>query len=207
MPTEALNAARKAEQLAPNDAEVLFYVGSALTTGQMFEPAADVFKKVVLLKPDFGLAHTQLCSLLFVLQNYKDGMPVCRRSVELSAPDTRNLARATLANMYSLSKQYDRAIAELEAVIKDEPRFVYAHQAMGVTYMLMKKWDRSIAAFKEAVRIEPENAESHLQLGAVYWEAGKKAEAYQEYAILLNLNPKYAEQLKSVFTPDKKATN
>src|SRR5687768_8608044 len=202
MPAEALKAARRAEQLAPNDAEVLFYVGSALATGQMFEPAADIFRKVVSLKPDFAIAQTQLCSLMFVLQNYKEGMPVCRRSVALSNSQTRSLARAVLANMYSLSKDYDRAIAELQAVIKDDPKFVYAHQALGVTYMLMKKWDKSIAAFKEAIRIEPENAESHLQLGAVYWEAGKSSEANQEYAILLNLNPKYAEQLKSVFTEE-----
>lgn len=197
-PTEALQAARRAQQLAPDDPETLMHVGLALGIGQMFEPAYDVFKEVVRLKPDYALARVQLCSMSMVLERYDEGLPHCLRAVELSGPESRNLSRVTMASMYALGKRYDQAIAEANAVIRDDPKSSFAYQSLGTTYMLMKKYDKSVAAFKQAIRLSPELAEAHLQIGAVYAESGNLSEASREYSILLNMNPGYAAQLKAM---------
>jgi Flp pilus assembly protein TadD len=56
---------------------------------------------------------------------------------------------------------------------------------------------------KEAIRLSPETAELHLQLGTVYSESGNPQAAEQEYVVLLNLNPNYAVQLRSVMDENK----
>ena len=202
-PNEALRAARRAQQLAPNDPDTLFNVGLALVVGQMFEPAYDVFKEVVRLKPEHAMARAQLCTVAGYLERYDEGLPQCFKSVELADPSTRNFSRLALANMYAFSKKFDQALAEANALIKEDPKWFYAWQSLGVTYFLMKKWDKSVSSLKEAIRLSPETAELHLQLGTVYSESGSPQAAEQEYVVLLNLNPNYAVQLRSVMDENK----
>jgi tetratricopeptide (TPR) repeat protein len=125
----------------------------------------------------------------------------------LSAPQDKPLARTSLANMYAIAKRYDEAIAEANAVLQEQPQgsaVLSAYYSLGTTYSLMKKYDKAIAALKKVISLAPELAEPHMTLAAIYWDAKKKSEYLQEYGILLNLNPKYAEQLKAAIEADKK---
>jgi tetratricopeptide (TPR) repeat protein len=198
MPNEALQAARRAQHLAPNDARVLAHVGMALTVGQVYEPAYDVLSEAVRLDPNDGVVLGQLCNVSMLTGRYKEGLPKCLRAVELSGPESRILNRIILANMYAVNKRYGEAIAELNAVLKEEPGSSFAYMGLGNAYMLQKKYDRAIEALKQAMRLDPESAEIHLNLGVTYSEAGMPAEAAGEYAVLLSMNPGYAAQLKSV---------
>lgn len=203
MPNEALQAARRAQQLAPDDPGTLNQVGNALVIGQMFDPAYDVFKQVVRLDPNNALARSQICSLTIFKKNYKEGLEECRRAVELSGPETRNLARVSLANVYSFAGQPEKALVEANAVLKEDPKMIQAHQALGIAYIHMKKWDKAIAATREGIRVSPETPELQLQLGVIYSESGDQEGAMQQYAVLLNMNPNYAVQLKTVMDENK----
>jgi tetratricopeptide (TPR) repeat protein len=198
MPTEALQAARRAQHLAPNDARTLAHVGMALAVGQVYEPAYEVLDQAVRLDPNDGTVLGQLCNVAMLTGRYKEGLPKCLRAVELSGPESKILNRIILANMYAVNKRYDEAISEVNAVLKEEPGSAFAYMALGNAYLLQKKYDRSIDALKQALRLAPESPEVHLNLGVTYAEAGKPAEAAVEYAVLLNLNPGYAAQLKAV---------
>ncbi len=203
-PKEALQAAKRAEELAPNDAVTLFWVGSALSIGQLFEEASETLKKAAALEPGNGLVRVQLCNALFVLNKVQEGLPECEQAVKLSKPEDKPLARTTLANMYARARRFDNAIAEANGVVKEQPNFAGAYYSLGTTYFLMKKYDKAIEAMKKVLSLAPELAETHLTLGAIYWEAKKKAEYLQEYNTLLKMNPKYAEQLKAATVTGKK---
>lgn len=203
-PNEALQSARRVQQLAPNDAMAQFAVGSALAIGELWEPALQAFKEAARLDPKNGSVRVQLCNAMWVLNKQKEGLPECEQAVRLSTPEEKPIARTALANMYARSKQYDKAIAEFNAVIKEKPDFFFAHMSLGQTYGLMKKYDKAIEALKKAINLQPEMAELHFILGTIYWDAKKKSEYLQEYGILLNLSPKYAEQLRATVEMDKK---
>ena len=92
---------------------------------------------------------------------------------------------------------------EANAVIKDDPKMPMAHMSLGYAYLNMKKWSEAISALKETIRLAPELAEAHHLLGLTYFGAGRKEDAMQEYAVLLNLNPNYAIQFKAEMDEDK----
>ena len=125
----------------------------------MFEPAYDVFKQVVRLKPEHAMARAQLCSIAGYLERFDEGLPQCFKSVELADASTRNFSRLALANMYAFTKKYDQAIAGANELIKEDPTWFYAWQSLGLTYFLMKKWDKSVSSLRKrsACRPRPPN--------------------------------------------------
>ena len=49
-----------------------------------------------------------------------------------------NFSRLAVGDMYAFSKKFDQALAEANALIKEDPKWFYAWQSLGVTYFLMK---------------------------------------------------------------------
>jgi len=95
-----------------------------------------------------------------------------------------------LAMRYKESGDYDRAISELQAAIKDNPRFKKAYNQLGVLYGKVGLYDKAADQFRCAVELDPSYASGFYNLGVLCQaHLNKPAEAVVAYQRYLALNP------------------
>lgn len=96
-------------------------------------------------------------------------------------------------NEYIQSGQFDKAIAEFEAVLKIEPERVSALTNLGVAYYNVGRLDDAIAQYQKALEIGPDDADIHSNMAAAYVQKNDLASALAEYQKALEINPKLAQ--------------
>jgi Flp pilus assembly protein TadD len=90
-------------------------------------------------------------------------------------------------------EEYDKAIAEFEAALEQEPDNVAALTMLGVAYYSKFQFDEAISQYEEALEIAPQDPDIHSNLAAAYVQTGKLAKAQQEYQTAVDLQPDLAE--------------
>ncbi|MBW2663601.1 MAG: tetratricopeptide repeat protein, partial [Deltaproteobacteria bacterium] len=72
--------------------------------------------------------------------------------------------------------------------LKINPRFVDAHNNLGICYFDKGKIDKAISQFQHALRINSNHADAHYNLGVAYGSKGKYDMAFKEMRIARRLN-------------------
>jgi len=71
--------------------------------------------------------------------------------------------------MQALSDQGpDRGIAQLQAVVKQQPNFVEGHNALAEAYFSKSQYPQAEAEFKRVLELQPANSQARFELGLVY---------------------------------------
>ena len=108
----------------------------------------------------------------------------------ISGCGKREARHYELALRYKESGDYDKAIGELQAAIKINPRFEKAYNQLGVLYGRVALYDKAAEQFKKAVEINPEFATAHYNLGVLYQShLNRPADAVSAYRRYLALAP------------------
>lgn len=87
-------------------------------------------------------------------------------------------------------KEYDKALDDLNKIIKSDPSFAYAYNDRGSVYKEQSKLDDAIADYKKAVTIDKSLKIAHNNLGTAYRKKGQYDLAIASYnaAIALDKN-------------------
>jgi tetratricopeptide (TPR) repeat protein len=78
---------------------------------------------------------------------------------------------------YYQQKQYEKAIVEFEAIVKDQPKYEFGHRVLGLSYLSVRKYDRAISSFQKAVELTPDNFVSLSGLALAYFNSGRYRQA------------------------------
>jgi TolB-like protein/Flp pilus assembly protein TadD len=81
------------------------------------------------------------------------------------------------------ARRYDRVVAEMQALLRTDPRFVPAHTFLGMALAQEKEYDEAIGSFERARRLE-DIAYILGPLGYIYGVAGRQREAREILAEL-----------------------
>lgn len=74
------------------------------------------------------------------------------------------------ATQYNKNRLWDKAIKDLEAVVKLAPDFIDAHYKLASIYFGRKKYDQAEAALKKVIEIDPiYRPQAHYELGYLSW--------------------------------------
>ena len=73
-----------------------------------------------------------------------------------------------------------------------------AYLTLGRAHCRLNQLAKSASAYQQAVRLDPDSAESHFELGSVLLLLGDFAGAERESALLEELNPSMAEELRKL---------
>jgi eukaryotic-like serine/threonine-protein kinase len=92
------------------------------------------------------------------------------------------LIRANVGVIHYFARQYDRAIEDLENLLRDQPDFSTAHWGLGLAYEQKGSYDRAATEFETANARRGIN--SLASLGHLYGTMGQKAKAEQILAEL-----------------------
>ncbi len=96
------------------------------------------------------------------------------------------------AVMWSVRKEYARAIADYEAALALKPEMAAAHSGRGVCYWALGRFDESLSIFNRAIELDPTNAAAFNNRGNVWRSMGQISEAMADYAQSSKLAPSHS---------------
>lgn len=109
------------------------------------------------------------------------------RSLELNPMQTR--PRLLLARLLKRTGEYQKAIAEMQAVLKRDPDSVDAKVELALLYVATDRNDRARRLLLESIEAMPGEYRWHYHLGELSEMEGKIAEAIKYFARAFDLKP------------------
>ena len=104
-------------------------------------------------------------------------------------------ARVTLAESYTILKQYDSALAHLDTALLHNPRNADAHLRRAELLETMGRWRETIDDYRAAGELLPERHEPWMKLAEKLYKAGIYDEAIVATRYVIKLNPESAAAL------------
>jgi len=101
------------------------------------------------------------------IQTSATSAPVAEKSVEPSVQPNKS-GDYNAAMDYFRAKNYEKAAAELEAVVKADAKHQQGQLHLGRSYQALKKTNEAVGAYKKAIELKPDDAEANYELGKIY---------------------------------------
>ena len=96
-------------------------------------------------------------------------------------------------NDYIKNGQFDKAVAEFEAVLKADPERISALTNLGVAYYNVGRLDEAIAQYQKALEIGPDDADIHSNMAAAYVQKNDLVQGMAEYQKAIKINPELSQ--------------
>ena len=87
----------------------------------------------------------------------------------------------------------DRAIAQLQAMIRQQPNLAPAHYALGQAYFNQERFSEAEAEFRRTLELQPQNAGARFDLGLVYLGEKRFEDGRNAFAQMLAQNANSAD--------------
>jgi tetratricopeptide (TPR) repeat protein len=116
---EALAAYQRAGELKPDRAEPYVGIGVTLVSQKRYDEGIRMLRGVVEVDKDLPAPYLSLGYAEMMTADYKASEEHLLRALELSRPA---LAHIYLANVYEQTGEFSKAVAQLEAYLKENPR-------------------------------------------------------------------------------------
>ena len=109
-------------------------------------------------------------------------------SVLASSPNNIE-AQLMSAQLLMLSGDYAKSIAELEQLLKNNPKLVAGYQSLASAYAQAKRPEEAIKTLNTGIAIEPKNVSLNMALAAMFEGSKQYDQALNVYEYLLKDNP------------------
>lgn len=86
-------------------------------------------------------------------------------------------------------ERYQRAIPQLERILKVEPGLALANQEMGISLNGLEKYPEAIPYLQKAVELNPQSGRAHLELGIALGATGNWAGALVQFQTAVSHTP------------------
>jgi adenylate cyclase len=143
-------------------------------------------EEAIALDPEYAFAYRQLSAAHMMdvwFRSSKSPKASMAKAIELVQKaivldDTFAEAHGWLGFLYSMTKQYDKGIAQAEKAVALNPNSAESHYRLGKTLSLAGRWEESIPEYKKAIRLNPIPPNMYLwSLGLSYCRMGQYEEA------------------------------
>ena len=109
------------------------------------------------------------------------------RAVQLN--DQLIPVRITLARVYQETGQLDKALAENQKVLEQDPSVIEVEYRIGQIYQMQGKYPQAEGVFKDAIARRPTYWQGYDTLGALYYQQGQFAKAVEQFRSVIDLAP------------------
>jgi len=160
-----------------------------------FTKSESSYLKCMDLQPDSFYVYRDLMDLYFYTDNFIKAEDLYKTIRETFTSDSLlNTLSSSLAEAYSKSKDYRRAITFYEKMLKSDTSDNFIRYQIANTYEMMKDYDSAIFRYKQLIKKDPEYVKAYIQLGKIYYEKKKEtrdAKKYLKTALEKSLNENY----------------
>ena len=145
------------------------------------------FREVLLLAPDFAVAHMNLGMLLLAIGEQSDGLASLREAAELAPNDVA--ARYNLGFVLMGQQELVEAREHLQAAADLDPGDVDAISALALAHLGTGDVDRSTSLYREALELQPRDPVLWLQLSSALAASSSLDEAAEAARRALEIAP------------------
>ena len=120
---------------------------------------------------------------------------LAQKTIELT-DDSIGEPHSLLGFLYSINRQYEKAIEEAEKAVTLSPNSAEIRRHMALIYNYVGRREEAITAAKQAIRLNPHPPPYYFQiLGEALLMAGQYEEAIEAYKKGLHVDPKHASSM------------
>lgn len=163
------------------------------------------FREVLLLAPDFAVAHMNLGLLQFAIGDVDDGLVALRKAAELAPGDVA--ARYNLGFVLMGRQELPEAQQHLQAAVDLDPGDVDAVSALALVHLGMADTDRSMSLYRKALDLQPRDPVLWLQLSSAQAAGDQLGEAARSAREALAIAPGFTSarvQLVAILREDRR---
>ncbi|MGB6340876.1 MAG: tetratricopeptide repeat protein, partial [Candidatus Aminicenantaceae bacterium] len=185
--------AKKALEIDNTNGEAHGALGFIHTTHDWdWKAAEQKIKQALELSPNSAMMRMYYSFLLSNLEKHEEAIVEAMRAQALDPISSFINAFVGLAFFYP--GQFDRAVEELQKVIKMNPDFYLAHYHLGMVYSAQSNIEGAIAEYEKAVECSDGVPFIEMLLAITYYDSGRKSEAE-------NLFERLKERAKQEYVP------
>jgi Flp pilus assembly protein TadD len=195
-PKLAIDAFREAVQSNPK-MHVAFYNLGVLQERVGDDNAADKnYSDCLAIAADYAPAVGNLTNLLIRRGDLRRAV---RLTADLGARFPARLdLRAYFVKALVADGEYDKALREAKAILREDEKNVGAMVALSAIYYSQRKFELAAHAMRLALKIDPENPDVHHRLGHALLAQGEKKAAKESFQKAVELKRDFPEALNSL---------
>ncbi len=180
----ALNKAEKAAKSEENKAVVYFEMGKNHTYLKNYVEAEANFNKVLQSQGDRLDVLEQFYELYYQQRDFEKSIPLVQRLIVFDDD-----YREDLANLYTLTMQYDKALEQLDELDDLWGESDIRNALRAQIYRATGNTEGAIENLEEKIDLNPKNEKEYLNLIFLYSEQGNSEKAFEAAKNLLKSNP------------------
>lgn len=181
----ALNKAEKAAKTEENKAVVYFEMGKNNAYLKQYSLAEENFNKVLTSQGNRLDVLEQLYDLFYQQKEYEKSIPLVQKLIPFDED-----YREDLANLYTLTQQYDKALEQLDQLDDVWGESDIRNALRVQIYKITGNTEGAIENLEQKIDNNPKNEKEYLNLIFLYSEQGNTEKAFDAAKNLLQNNPK-----------------
>ena len=127
-------------------------------------------------------------------EKQKEHLEILKRIIADYPEEKR--ARLDLASRLNTTGQFEESVAQLNELLKLDPKFGPALNLIAYVYGNLKKYDVAIKYFQEYANVSPGDANPFDSMGEHYYWMGKFSEAVEKFKEAIRLRPDFGSNNK-----------
>ncbi|HET7286612.1 MAG TPA: tetratricopeptide repeat protein, partial [Pyrinomonadaceae bacterium] len=196
---EALEASKKAVNLRPS-AESYFNIGLANFYLKQYKEAAEAYRQSIKLDPyNSADAYYALGLVYRDWGKVDDEIYAYKQAIKLRPDYTGAYER--LGSRYMKSKKFNEAVEVFRQLAALKPGDAIAPNNLGEAYAELNRYNDACESFRQSIRLKPDYGKAYFNLGKCLLAMGNRDAALEQYTILTNIDPSWAEKLNAIINP------
>ena len=191
----AIHWLETAEQIDPNNNDVLYSLGRCYYSKDRFLEARKAFEQILAIEPHNLKAEENL-GLVYDATNEPEKAEKALRDAAARA-DTKGPDEWPFLDLGGFLLDHNRpteAIGSLRISVRIKAACGPCHEKLGRALLATHDATAGIAELEEAIRLEPENPRTHYELGRALRQAGQTERAQQEFNISQKLYASHSQE-------------
>jgi tetratricopeptide (TPR) repeat protein len=189
----------------PERADLYFARGNILHRLRQDSLALEDFKTAIRYDSSRAEYFSAIGELLFEHKDISGSVPWFQKAIDRNPADPR--AHLKFAKMLIYTRDYPKAFAEINTVLRQDVFNPEAYFLKGIIYKDLKDTGKAISSFQSALNAAPDYKDAMIQLGQLYAAQGDPlALKYYENAFLLDSTDVFPLFAKGVFYQQQGAT-
>lgn len=175
----------------PQSVQGLIGMANVLMEEGQTDDVVALCKRTLSLDDRNSQAHTLLGEVYAAQKRPDAALPHFEKAVEIQPKLTRN--RLNLAGALIEVGQYPRAEGMLSEIIKEHPKFPFAHFNLGLLYDEQRRLEDAKTAYAAEVAAYPQHFKARFNLGKVLYQLGERSAALEQMREVVRIAPQQPE--------------
>ena len=192
-------------QAYPDLAEAYTIRATLLSDAKLYIQAIRDMDKAIRLKPDDAQYYNTRGYFSLLMENNGPAMEDFNQAIALDANfaqplNNRGLVRISLGGQFKqagdtdkASTEFRKAVQELDAALRIDPKYVDAYNNRGFALSLARKYDEAIQSFTRAIEINSQYVNAWNNRGQAYAQTGQHELAISDFTKAIELQPNSLE--------------